>query len=167
MYLTIIHVPATAGSLTIAHYGKCFASIVCTEPLSQPLQTCSTLLWNNYSHTHSFRTKSRKNDTELFKYMWDLQDNNQHYQIKWDIVHLAVPYKCGTRLSRRENVDSYSESSHHAKQEGRYCSHNTASTPSIDTRILWMPTLQLKNLMLSLALSILALIISCHSAALY
>ena len=50
-----------------------------------------------YSHTHSFQTKSCKNDNKLSKYIWDLQDNKQQYQIKWDIVHLAAPYKCGTR----------------------------------------------------------------------
>ena len=50
-----------------------------------------------YSHTHSFRTKSCKNDTELSKYIRDLQDNKQQYQVKWDIVHLAASYKCGTR----------------------------------------------------------------------
>ena len=49
------------------------------------------------SHTHSFRTKKCKSDTELSKYIWDLQDNKQQYQIQWDIVHLASPYKCGTR----------------------------------------------------------------------
>ena len=50
-----------------------------------------------YNHTHSFRTKSCKNDTELSKYIWDLQHSSQQYQIKWDIVHHAAPYKCGTR----------------------------------------------------------------------
>ena len=50
-----------------------------------------------YNHTHSFWEKSCKNDTELSKYIWDLQDSSQQYQIKWDIVHHAAPYKCGTR----------------------------------------------------------------------
>ena len=50
-----------------------------------------------YNHTNSFRNKSYKNDTELSKYIWDLQDSSQQYQIEWDIVHHAAPYKCGTR----------------------------------------------------------------------
>ena len=50
-----------------------------------------------YNHIHSFRNKSYKNDTELSKYIWDLQDSSQQYQIEWDIVHHAAPYKCGTR----------------------------------------------------------------------
>ena len=56
-----------------------------------PFKTCY------YSHTYSFQTKSCKNDTELSKYIWDLQDSNQQYHIKWEIVHLAAPYKCRTR----------------------------------------------------------------------
>ena len=56
-----------------------------------PSRTCYN------SHTHSFRTESCKNDTELSKYIWDLQDSNRQYQIEWGIVHLAAPYKCGTR----------------------------------------------------------------------
>ena len=57
----------------------------------RPFKTCY------YSHTHLFQTKSCANDTERSKYVWNLQDNKQQDQTKWDIVHLAAPYKCDTR----------------------------------------------------------------------
>ena len=48
-------------------------------------------------HTHSFRTESCRRETELSKYIWELKDRNQPYEIAWDIERRASPYKCGTR----------------------------------------------------------------------
>ena len=44
-------------------------------------------------HTHSFRTESCRRETEMAKYIWEIKDNNQPYEIDWSIA----AYKCGTR----------------------------------------------------------------------
>ena len=43
------------------------------------------------SHTHSFRTKSYKKDTELSKYIWDLQDSNQHNKSNGTLYTMQHP----------------------------------------------------------------------------
>ena len=48
-------------------------------------------------HTHSFRTESCRRETELSKYIWEVKDNNQPYEINWSIAQRAAAYKCGTR----------------------------------------------------------------------
>ena len=48
-------------------------------------------------HTHSFCTESCRRETELSKYIWELKDNNQPYEINWSIAQHAAAYKCGTR----------------------------------------------------------------------
>ena len=48
-------------------------------------------------HTHSFRTESCRRETELSKYIWEINDNNQPYGINWSIAQRAAAYRCGTR----------------------------------------------------------------------
>ena len=52
--------------------------------------------YNN--HTKSFRNKGYKTETELSKYLWNLKDKNQEYELTWCIAAKASPYMCGTRL---------------------------------------------------------------------
>ena len=47
-----------------------------------------------YNHTKSFRDKS--NETELSKYISQLKDQSKSYNIRWNIIIYATPYKCGT-----------------------------------------------------------------------
>ena len=49
------------------------------------------------AHTRSFRNEGCRRDTELSKYIWELKDQDQEFQIKWSIVQKAMPYQCGTR----------------------------------------------------------------------
>ena len=49
------------------------------------------------THMHSFRAENAKTATELSKYVWSLKSENLDYDIKWNLVQKAAPYKCGTR----------------------------------------------------------------------
>ena len=49
--------------------------------------------YNN--HTTSFRNKDKCNSTSLSKFIWEVKDNGDNFEIKWDIVRHAKPYKCG------------------------------------------------------------------------
>ena len=49
------------------------------------------------AHMHSFRSEECKKATELSKYVWGLKASNLDYNIKWNIVQKAAPYKCGSR----------------------------------------------------------------------
>ena len=48
------------------------------------------------NHKASFKSKQKRNSTELSKHIWELKDNNLNYAIKWKIlcrVHLIIPTK--------------------------------------------------------------------------
>ena len=47
-----------------------------------------------YKHVKSFR--DRDNETELSKYIWQLNDDSENYNICWKIFIYATPYKSGT-----------------------------------------------------------------------
>ena len=49
------------------------------------------------NHVSSIKNQSHRKDTELSKYMWDLQDQGLLGTIKWEIAKRASPYKCGSR----------------------------------------------------------------------
>ena len=36
------------------------------------------------------------NETELSKYLWQLNDNKVDFSLKWEIGAFTSPYKCGT-----------------------------------------------------------------------
>ena len=48
-------------------------------------------------HTRSFRSESCRRETELSKYVLDLQDQHLDYEVQWSIAQRAAPHKCGTR----------------------------------------------------------------------
>ena len=49
------------------------------------------------NHTKSFRNRQYVNETELSKYIWQLNDNRIDFHLKWEIAAFSSPYKCGTR----------------------------------------------------------------------
>ena len=49
------------------------------------------------NHTKLFRNKGYKTKTELSKYLWNLKDKNQEYELTWCIAAKASPYMCDTR----------------------------------------------------------------------
>ena len=50
-----------------------------------------------YAHAMSFIDERHKHDTELSKHIWRLKDEQKAYNVEWNIVKHAKPYKCGSR----------------------------------------------------------------------
>ena len=48
-------------------------------------------------HQSSFKQKKYENKTELFKFVWSLQDKGIPYSLSWRIAIRCQPYRCGTR----------------------------------------------------------------------
>ena len=51
--------------------------------------------YNNYNC--SFRNKSREQNTELSKYVWELKEKDINYLINWNIAIKLQKYVCGSR----------------------------------------------------------------------
>ena len=49
------------------------------------------------NHTKSFKKRKYETETELSKYIWKLKDENEQFEIAWEMIATASPYKCGTR----------------------------------------------------------------------
>ena len=48
--------------------------------------------------TKAFRHHYYKNDTDLFKCIWDLKNTGTHYNIAWSVAaYTSSAYRCGTR----------------------------------------------------------------------
>ena len=78
--------------------------------LSSPTETYVGLATNfkeRYrNHKTSFRHSKRRNETELSKYVWNLQNENKPFQIKWKILKKCKPYsninkKCSLCLNEK------------------------------------------------------------------
>ena len=70
--------------------GKCLQSNVIYQATVTTATTTETYvgLATNFkeryrNHQSSFRRSNRRNETELSKYIWTLQDSNKPFQIKW------------------------------------------------------------------------------------
>ena len=50
------------------------------------------------NHNQSFRNKKLRYATRLSAYIHDLQDNDNPFDIKWDILSKSNPYQCGSRI---------------------------------------------------------------------
>ena len=48
-------------------------------------------------HNYSFRHSKHANSTELSKYVWNLKDENNEYNIKWSIITSAKAYGSGSK----------------------------------------------------------------------
>ena len=58
------------------------------------------------NHKTSFRHSKRRNETELSKYVWNLQNENKPFQIKWKILKKCKSYsninkKCSLCLNEK------------------------------------------------------------------
>ena len=49
------------------------------------------------NHKKSFKNKRYEKDTELSEYIWQLNDNNITYDLKWSVAPRCSPYICGSR----------------------------------------------------------------------
>ena len=50
-----------------------------------------------YNHNHSFNSDSKRNATELSKFIWSCKDSGINPVISWKIVFHATPYHLPTR----------------------------------------------------------------------
>ena len=58
------------------------------------------------NHKTSFRHSKRRNETQLSKYVWNLQNEKKPFQIKWKILKKCKPYsnvskKCSICLNEK------------------------------------------------------------------
>ena len=51
--------------------------------------------YNN--HTNSFPHRYHKQDTELWRHIWKLQDKGINFNVKWSIAAYASMHRCGSR----------------------------------------------------------------------
>ena len=79
--------------------GKClqtnviYQATVTTETATETYVGLATNFKERYkNHKTSFRQSHRKNQTELSKYIWSLQDANKPIMIKWKILKKCKPY---------------------------------------------------------------------------
>ena len=60
--------------------------------------TCENTFRERYNnHNCSFRNKSREKNTELSKYVWELQEKEINYFINWNIAMKSHKYVCRSR----------------------------------------------------------------------
>ena len=67
-----------------------------TNKATKEVQTYIGLTENTFKtcylkHTSSFRNKTKRNATELSKYIWKLKDSNTLYTINWKIIKKSQP----------------------------------------------------------------------------
>ena len=56
---------------------------------------------NRYNeHLTNFESRNPKNSTKLSKKVWDLNDRQQNFEIKWEILKYVKPYQAGNRDCR-------------------------------------------------------------------
>ena len=72
--------------------GKCltqnvvYQATVTTQTSSKSYVGLATNFKDRYrNHTASFRHESKRNETELSKHIWTLQDTNKPFSIKWSV----------------------------------------------------------------------------------
>ena len=51
-------------------------------------------------HLTNFETRNKKNSTKLSRKIWDLQDKNKVFEIKWQILQNSKPYNAGGKECR-------------------------------------------------------------------
>ena len=60
--------------------------------------SCSTTFKARFNnHTFSFRHRSKAASTELSKHVWKLKDSNRSYNITWNVVKHATPFRSGAK----------------------------------------------------------------------
>lgn len=93
--------------------GKClqtnviYQATVTTETTTETYVGLATNFKERYgNHKTSFRHSKRRNETELSKHVWNLQDAKKPFQIKWKILKKCKPYsniskKCSLCLNEK------------------------------------------------------------------
>ena len=93
--------------------GKClqtnviYQATVTTETATETYVGLATNFKERYrNHKTSFRHSKRRNETQLSKYVWNLQNEKKPFQIKWKILKKCEPYsnvskKCSLCLNEK------------------------------------------------------------------
>ena len=91
--------------------GKCLQSNVIYQATVTTATTTETYvgLATNFkeryrNHQSSFRRSNRRNETELSKYIWTLQDSEKPFQVKWKVLKKCKPY---SNISKKCNLCLY------------------------------------------------------------
>ena len=71
----------TSGKQSNVYFGSC--------------STTFTARFNN--HTSSFRHRSKAASAELPKHVWKLKNSNRSYNITWNVVKHATPFRSGAK----------------------------------------------------------------------
>ena len=50
-----------------------------------------------YNHKSSFNIVNNRSKTTLSQYVWAMKEDNEDYELKWNIEAVSRPYRCGTR----------------------------------------------------------------------
>ena len=53
-----------------------------------------------YGHRQSFKNKDQREDTELSKYIWKLEENNTKFELKWKILKKVKSIQNGGKFCR-------------------------------------------------------------------
>ena len=61
----------------------------------------------NRNHQTSFRHPSKRNETELSKYIWDLKDQKKSFRVKWRVLRSCQPYSNETKKCNLCLQDKY------------------------------------------------------------
>ena len=62
--------------------------------------TCNTFKQRFYGHRHSFNNRNSEHSSTLSSHIWRLKDNNDNYDIKWNIVGRASEFNPVTKKCR-------------------------------------------------------------------
>ena len=62
------------------------------------------------NHTMSFRNRTHENDSELWKFIWSLNDQNKEFDIKWSIFQKSSRSKsCNICLLKKLVISNFKE----------------------------------------------------------
>ena len=94
--------------------GKCLiscivykAEVTCVEGKRVYYGSCMGPFKERYrNHKKSFNNRTYSEETKLSKFVWELKDKNEQYEIAWSVVKKCVPYrpsatKCDLCLSEK------------------------------------------------------------------
>ena len=62
--------------------------------------TCNKFKDRFYGHRSTFENRDHPNPTTLSTHVWDLKDNDQNFETKWEIVEKAKDFDPPTRKCR-------------------------------------------------------------------
>ena len=79
-----------------------YQATVATEKTTETYVGLASNFKERYrNHQTSFKHRSKRNETELSKYIWDLKDRQKSFDVNWRILRSCQPY---SNVSRKCNL---------------------------------------------------------------